>query len=1193
MLGFFFRHYDPWIDRYVIYDDGSTDGSLEIMRAHPKVELRQLPRVDTDSFVISHTQMQEHAWKESRGQADWVVITAIDEHLWVRGMEMIRYLQGLHEAGVTCVPALGFDMHSEEFPRDSGLLIETVTCGRARRFFNKLSIFNPDAVEETRYVGGRHSAEPTGKVVFPAQDQLLLWHYKHLGFERVAARHDAQGARLGSKDRVHGWGHRYLWPRDKLAWQWRAMRATSTDLAELTDPALSCERPLWWRPEQRLSELLERQRPLHCRSGNPKQPRVSVVVKSFNHEEYIRHCIQSVLNQTFQDFELIVTDDASTDDTVAVVESFADDRIKLERLPHNLGISGAMNAAISRASGEYVAILNSDDWALPDRLERQVAFLDTNPDVGLVFGMPTFVDDRDELTNGFNDFRVPLSFPDFSRRTWLRHFFFSGNCLCAPTAMVRKKVFSRVGDYDVRLTNSQDLDYWVRALIAGFNICVLDQEVTAFRIRDKNRNMSAPRTDTLLRGDFECFQILHHFQSVDPELLGDQSEDDYPPTAARLAKLAFSTGDAVRRSFALQTLYQHADSTDDLTLLKELAGTADIHGRIAQAALSHRIGQLEAALEERQQQATQSARAQAELTQKIGDLQTTLKEYLQASTTAKAELARLLASRSWRYTEHLRYFLGVIQRGQRKLVGPLRHARNTVLRPTTITPGTQHKPLTSRRVFDCFLYSGQRAALLSRLQHLNPIVDIFVVVERASTRELMSCRRQFDPCDHQISGFASKIRYVPVKGTEVEGWKSWEHHAVWRGAPDAAASDLFILSDVTQLPSATAVAKMAADEREVLALCPNQATLSSRADRAEILVISKRELDGSSPADLRRAIQPPKPPEFFGRPTSRENQPFLLASPSRAAVGPLRCHPLHPDRLSHITNRVKATLSTPAVWRIRRIGRPKLPPVVICPYLHSQEEDEILLKFGLGNGASRHIEFFLWHDAAGIGPELAFEHCWDRFPDRDVIILHSDMAPMPGEPRTQWYDSLVELRAKLPAAGMLACNLFHSKPTASGAASVQCAGGTFTDGTIDYVRGPLDQPGGVPSRILSQIRVVDWVTFGGVLIRREVINACGGFDRRYKWAYVMDVDYSLEARLRGFQLAQVPVSLQHEESRTTGGLMQQNPELMTHMHMNFRRFYAKWQPFYPLLVDREAERQTSMPRKHSAHTTQMQQKALA
>src|SRR6516225_4910569 len=83
MLGFFFRHYDPWVDQYVVYDDGSTDGSREILQAHPKVELRNFTRVKLNSFALSHKAMQDEAWKESRGRADWVVVTAIDEHLHV------------------------------------------------------------------------------------------------------------------------------------------------------------------------------------------------------------------------------------------------------------------------------------------------------------------------------------------------------------------------------------------------------------------------------------------------------------------------------------------------------------------------------------------------------------------------------------------------------------------------------------------------------------------------------------------------------------------------------------------------------------------------------------------------------------------------------------------------------------------------------------------------------------------------------------------------------------------------------------------------------------------------------------------------------------------------------------------------------------------------------------------------------
>src|SRR5262249_21039728 len=131
--------------------------------------------------------------------ADWVVITAIDKHLWVRGRDMLSYLGDLLSDGVTCVPAIGFDMNGEILPPDRGLLVETVTRGRSRRFFNKLSVFDPAAIDETR---GRHRADPSGRVVLPHTDELMLWHYKHLGFERNAARH---AARLGTKDLANGW----------------------------------------------------------------------------------------------------------------------------------------------------------------------------------------------------------------------------------------------------------------------------------------------------------------------------------------------------------------------------------------------------------------------------------------------------------------------------------------------------------------------------------------------------------------------------------------------------------------------------------------------------------------------------------------------------------------------------------------------------------------------------------------------------------------------------------------------------------------------------------------------------------------------------------------------------------------------------------------------------------------------------
>ena len=247
------------------------------------------------------------------------------------------------------------------------------------------------------------------------------------------------------------------------------------------------------------------------------------------------------------------------------------------------------------------------------------------------------------------------------------------------------------------------------------------------------------------------------------------------------------------------------------------------------------------------------------------------------------------------------------------------------------------------------------------------------------------------------------------------------------------------------------------------------------------------------------------------------------------------------------------------------------PPVIVCPYVHPHEAAEIAAKFGLDQPHGRKLEFFLWQDTEGIGPERAFQQCWDRFPDRDIIILHSDMAPMPDDLSNRWYDALLYYRKKLPRAGMLACNLFYPRAARDEPRRVQCAGGTFREGQIGHLHGPVRKDAkptgeGLPAATLRKVRAVDWVTFGGVLIRREVIYACGPFDDRYRWAYVMDVDYCFEARLRGFQLFQVPVSLQHEENRTTRPFREADSNLRGYAVRNRELFYEKWRPFAAMLA---------------------------
>ena len=115
-------------------------------------------------------------------------------------------------------------------------------------------------------------------------------------------------------------------------------------------------------------------------------PKVSVVMPVYNDERYLAEAIASVLGQTYADFELIIVDDGSTDGSRAIIEEYAlrDSRVVPILLPGNLGQSSARNRGIERAGGQYIAAMDGDDICLPDRLRRQVNFLDANPQVGVL-----------------------------------------------------------------------------------------------------------------------------------------------------------------------------------------------------------------------------------------------------------------------------------------------------------------------------------------------------------------------------------------------------------------------------------------------------------------------------------------------------------------------------------------------------------------------------------------------------------------------------------------------------------------------------------------------------------------------------------------------------------------------------------------------------------------------------------------
>jgi hypothetical protein len=243
MLPFFFRHYDSFVSKYFIFDDNSVDDSVELMRGHPNVEVAPLLRCDPDSFALSELSISNECWRRSRGRADWVIIVDIDEHLFHPDLPAL--LMRYKALGITIVPALGYQMISETFPQRDGMLCETHTNGAPWDLYSKLALFDPSAIIETNFGVGRHTASPTGRVIAPCHDELLLLHYKFLGFDRTYARHQQQRCGLGTKDLENGWGYQYSWSEEEFRQTWDEFAQNVIDVR--SDAAVG-NNPIkrWW-----------------------------------------------------------------------------------------------------------------------------------------------------------------------------------------------------------------------------------------------------------------------------------------------------------------------------------------------------------------------------------------------------------------------------------------------------------------------------------------------------------------------------------------------------------------------------------------------------------------------------------------------------------------------------------------------------------------------------------------------------------------------------------------------------------------------------------------------------------------------------------------------------------------------------------------------------------------------------------
>ncbi|MEY8348462.1 glycosyltransferase [Bacillus cereus] len=188
---------------------------------------------------------------------------------------------------------------------------------------------------------------------------------------------------------------------------------------------------------------------------------VSVITAVYNGECYLQECIDSILNQTYKDFEYIIVNDGSTDGTKEILNKIVDDRVTIIHSQKNKGAATSLNIGIETAKGKWIAIQDADDISRPTKLEEQIEYLKQNPNVIGVSSLIKCIHGKGSISKSFfkdleDGYNLRLDKGEFYKKQ------FCSCSLCHGTVMFSKKAFNKVGKYDPTYTISYDYDLWLR-----------------------------------------------------------------------------------------------------------------------------------------------------------------------------------------------------------------------------------------------------------------------------------------------------------------------------------------------------------------------------------------------------------------------------------------------------------------------------------------------------------------------------------------------------------------------------------------------------------------------------------------------------------------------------------------------------------------------------------------------------------
>lgn len=210
-------------------------------------------------------------------------------------------------------------------------------------------------------------------------------------------------------------------------------------------------------------------------TDNMNSPAVSVVMSVYNGERWLKESIDSVLCQTFADFEFIIVDDGSTDQSPEIILEYAsrDSRI-IVITKENSGLAESLNAGIERARGCWIARMDADDICKPDRFQKQVSYLKRNTNVALVSGAVEYIDESGEVFG--------RTYPITSKKQIKKKILNFGNIIVHPAVMMRSDAINSCGGYCAGLTTVQDYHLWRKFLRKNYDLSILPDVLIYYRI---------------------------------------------------------------------------------------------------------------------------------------------------------------------------------------------------------------------------------------------------------------------------------------------------------------------------------------------------------------------------------------------------------------------------------------------------------------------------------------------------------------------------------------------------------------------------------------------------------------------------------------------------------------------------------------------------------------------------------------